>query len=229
MMRKNIIAFISFVLLVTLIGQVGKTRFEDQGLCDINKLDDLKGYRFSFESVDSEDDVSDYVKYEDEYVEDFGNNNYIFLASPTCNYKVGTSTGMQEVKINRVVKGDKELEGECVWIDGMPGFDYYEDEKELRIDALLNYMQADNEYLIACDAYGPVVLDDVPECSKYYATDSVFGYLNLTKKENKGGIIDAKKSYCVDDLKEYEFFGSCQSVIDEKQKIKNKIIQEYSE
>lgn len=227
MIKRNVILFVLIVIGVTAFGQVGKSKFRNSGLSDICVLDDLKGYSFFFESVDSEDDLSSYMKYGEEYVDDYGKCEYIFIASPTGTYKMGTSTGMQEVRVSKVIQGKEELEDACVWIDGMPGLAYYEEENRLCMDALLNYMQEDNEYLIACEAYGPVMLEEQPDCSKYYATDAVFGYLNITKREDTGGMVDIKTSYTFDELKEYEFFGTCQGVLDEKQKIKNGIIARY--
>lgn len=227
MIKRNVIWFVLIVIGVTALGQFGKSKFGNSGLSDIHVLDDLRGYSFFFESVDTEEDVSDYMEYGGEYVDNYGKCGYIFIASPTGNYEMGTSTGMQEVKISKVIQGKKELENACVWIDGMPGLAYYEEEDRLCMDALLNYMQEGNEYLIACEAYGPVMLEEQPDCSKYYSTDAVFGYLNITKRENTGGIVDIKTSYTFDGLKEYEFFGTCQGVLDEKQKIKDEIIERY--
>lgn len=226
MIKRNVILFVLIVISVTALGQIGKSKFSNSGLSDICVLDDLKGYSFFFESVDTEADASSYMEYGGEYIDNFGKCGYLFIASPTGNYKMGTSTGMQEVKISKVIQGKKELENACVWIDGMPGLAYYEEDR-LCIDALLNYMHKDNEYLIACEAYGPVMLEEQADCSKYYETNAVFGYLNITKRENTGGIVDIKTSYTFDELKEYEFFGTCQDVLDEKQKIKNEIIERY--
>lgn len=227
MIKKNVWFFLIVVICVTALGQMGKSKFKDQGLCDIDTLDDLKEYSFSFESIDSEADISDYQKYEDEYVSDYEECGYIFIAAPTGKYKMGTSSGMQEIKITSVIRGEEELQNACVWIDGMPGLAYDEEEGMLRIDALLNFMQEGNEYLIFCDAYGFVNLEEKKNCSKYYATDSIFGYLNITEKENTGMVAAEQEEYTFDKLEGYEFFGTCQSVLDEKQKIKSRLLEKY--
>lgn len=227
MIKKNIIFFLIVVICVTILGQLGKCSFKDQGLCDIETLEDIKKYSFYFESVDTEEDVSEYREHENDYVNAYGECKYIFIVSPTGKYKMGTSNGMQEVKIIRTIKGENELENAYVWINGMPGLAYYDDENVMRLDALLNYMQEGNEYLIFCDSYGPVMIEEQPDYSRYYYTDVIFGYLNITKKENTGIIIDQNAEYTFDDLKDYEFFGTCQSVLDERQKIKNELIELY--
>lgn len=229
MIKKNVVFFLIVVIGVTILGQMGKSKFKDQGLCDVDTLDDLKGYSYSFESIDSEGDISDYQEYEDEYISDYEDCGYVFTAFPTGKYKMGTSAGMQEIEITRVIRGEEELQNAHVWIDGMPGLAYYEEENTLRIDALLNFMQEGNEYLIFCDAYGPVSLEEQKDYSKYYATDGIFGYLNITERENTGMIATACEDYTFNELKGYEFFGTCQSVLDEKQRIKIKLIEKYLE
>lgn len=227
MIKRNIMFLSAVILSVTVLGQIGKLTFKDQGLCDVSNLDDLNQYSFYFESVDSKADVPYYKEYKDEYVKVIGESGYIFTVTPTGKYKMGTSTGMQEVRITGVIRGEKELENQSVWIDGMPGLAYYEEDDRLCLDSFLNYMQEENEYLIFCDAYGPVMLEQLPDSSKYYVTDSIFGYVNITKKEGTGGIVDDNKSYTVGELKDYEFFGTCQEVLDEKQIIKNELVAEY--
>ena len=223
MIKRNIFVLIGVFLFVTMIGQIGKCHFKNIGLCDINCLEDMDRYSFFFESVDSEEEAIYYEKYKDKYIKKMGEHQMIYVATPTGNYKMGTSTGMQEVRVIRVIRGSKELENNCVWIDGMPGLAYGE-EDELYMDMFLNYMQKDNEYLIFCDAYGPINLKGQKNCSKYYATDSIFGYVNITNRENTGKIIDKNQKYTMKELDDYEFFADCKDVLEKKQAIKEELI-----
>lgn len=227
MIKKNIIVLLIVIFAVTILGQIGKLGFKNQGLCDINYLDDLAKYSFYFESIDSKEDVSYYIEYKDEYVKAMGEFGYIFTVVPTGKYKMSTSTGMQEVRIASVIRGEEKLENQYVWIDGMPGLAYYDEDERLYLDSYLNYMQEENEYLVFCNAYGPVMLERVPDRSKYYVTDSIFGYVNLTKRDKTGGIVDGNTGYTLKELKNYEFFGTCQDVLDQKQIIKNELIEVY--
>lgn len=226
MIKRNIVLLLGVFLCVTTISQIGKRHFKDIGLCDVNCLEDMDPYSFYFESVDLEEEAAYYEKYKDKYIKEMEELQMIYVAAPTGNYKMGTSTGMQEVRVTRVIQGSKELENQCVWIDGMPGLAYGE-EDELYMDMFLNYMQKDNEYLIFCDAYGPINLREQNNCSKYYVTDSIFGYVNITNRDNTGKIIDKNQKYTMKDLNGYEFFADCKEVLEIKQAIKEELIEKF--
>lgn len=174
-------------------------------------------------------DTEYYREYRQMYMDQYENCDCIMIASPTGGYQMGTSSGIQEVQIERVLRGDQSLKGDTAWIDGMPGLAYYEDEDKTRIDALLNYMQEGNEYLIFCEPY--ISISDEGEViemeEEYYHTDCFFGYLNITKRKDTGVILDINKSYTYEELEGYEFFGGCQSVLDVKQEIKDALLEEY--
>lgn len=227
MIRRNVVLSLLFVIMATVLGQAGKSRFTDRGLCDVHTLDDLRNYSFSFVSVDDEEDVSAYEEYREEYIRACGECGNIFVVSPTGGYEMGRLRGMQEVEVSEVIRGDKALAGARVWIDGMPGLSDEEDNGRLCIDMLSNYMLPGNEYLIFCNAYGPVMLEDWPDCSKYYSTSGIFDYFNISRREGTGGIVETDTEYSFDELKEYEYFGTCQAVLDEKQKIKDVLIEKY--
>ncbi len=55
MIRRNVVLSLLFVIMATVLGQAGKSRFTDRGLCDVHTLDDLRKYSFSFVSVDDEE------------------------------------------------------------------------------------------------------------------------------------------------------------------------------
>ena len=228
MIKKNCIICMALVIGRTLAGQLGKNIFSDRGLCDITKIEDLESYSFSLESVETKEDEEYYEDYADDYVDEFLESELILVGIPTGEYRMGTAAGMQEVKVENVLKGNKELVGQQIWLDGMPGLSYYEDEDLLRMDAILNLMNEEHSYLIACDAYGDIYLNEVPECSKYYEiANCIFGYLDLTNRNNTGLIADTKTLYTYNDIKKYEFFGTSQDLLDKKQMIKNRIIREF--
>lgn len=227
MIRKNVILSLFFAVAVAVLGQAGKSRFTDQGLCDVHTLDDLKKYSFSFVSVDGEEDASAYKEYEKEYIQDCGECSCIFTVSPTGGYKMGRLRGMQEVEVTGVIRGDGNLAGTRVWIDGMPGLNDEEGNGKLYIDNLFNYMLPGNEYLLFCNAYGPIMLEERPDCSKYYSISGLFDYFNISRQEPAGGIVETGTEYTFDELSGYEYFGTCQSALDEKQRIKEALVKKF--
>ena len=227
MMRRNGLLVLFIVAVVTILGQIGKQNFRNIGLCEIQTIEDMEKYSFRFESVEDEADLADYKQYEAYYVDAYEEMENILVAEPTGKYRMGNSCGMQEVLVKEVIRGEKELAGELVWIDDMPGFSYNSKKKKIKVDTFLNCMQKNNTYLIFCNGYGPITLEPNSGCSKYYVTDCFWGYLNLTKQKATGGIVTTKDKYTFWELKECEFFGTCQEVLDYKQKIKQQLIEKY--
>ena len=203
-----------------------RNTYGDRGLGSIKTLDNIKKYEFSFEAVENDYDAQLYGKFADDYVKEYGEAETIFVVVPTEHYRMGSADGMQEVEVKRVIKGDKGIAGNKIWINGMPIFNYYEEEGTLKVDTLLNWMQEGEEYLVACKGYGPFYVKGT-DASRFYTTDSIFGYLNLTHRKAGGKIVNEKDSYTLEELKNCEFFAGSRKVIEEKQKIKEKILQMY--
>lgn len=225
MLKRNLLLVAVTIAIITVLGQAWKGNFVDLGMNEINSLDDLRGRPFYFESIDS--DTEYYREYRQMYMDQYENCDCIMIASPTGGYQMGTSSGIQEVQVERVLRGDQSLKGNTAWIDGMPGLAYYEDEDKTRIDALLNYMQEGNEYLIFCEPYISDEGEVIEMEEEYYHTDCFFGYLNITKRKDTGVILDINKSYTYEELEGYEFFGGCQSVLDVKREIKDALLEKY--
>ena len=226
MWKKGLLFAIVFVICVALGGIVLRTKFPDGGLVHAVNEETLGEQHIFFKSADTESEAQYYREHQSDYIEQNEDCACVFVARPTGNIQPGSVNSMQEVTVQKVIKGDRKLEQEQVWIDAaVPGFII--EDGAVYMDAATNFMQQEDEYLIFCNGYGSVMLENVPECAKYYAADCFFGYLNLTRPYSADGLVEEDKEYRIRDLKHAEFFAASARVLEERQKIKEKILQLY--
>lgn len=223
-------AWVMFALAwgIALFGLLVRAKFPDCGMASVKNTEMLDEQKVYFKSVDGKSEAQYYREHEEEYIAQNESCACVFVAKPTGNIRPGSVNSMQEVTVQKIIKGNPALKDETIWVDNaVPGFVL--EENGVYMDAATNFMQTGDEYLIFCNAYGSIILKNVPECAKYYAADCFFGYLNLTKKYSTDGLVEMDKKYAIKELKEAEFFASDPEVLEARQEIKKKILQLYED
>lgn len=99
---------------------------------------------------------------------------------------------MQEVKIEKVIKGKSGIECDTVWVDGMPGFEYHDDR--IYLDAFSGWMMKNQRYLICASSYHKGL----------YEAEKWFGCLNLETSES-GMVVDTEQEYTYEEICQAQF------------------------
>jgi hypothetical protein len=212
---KKLLLFISICIISIILGQVGRASFGNVGLADVKNLEDLNKLTFTFGYVEGKEDGELLKQYEDDYVKDAVNSECIFIAKPTGKLRLGQIEGMQEVIIEKVIKGEKNTAGDCVWIDNMPGFEYC--DKELFLEGFFGWLMKDQRYLICVSWY-------TKDC---YVTNGNLSCYNMDTSDH-GMVVDTESEYTYDQVRQAEFFAGDESVLQEKKKIKERIFKELN-
>lgn len=226
MKYKGIQYTLCAIVLLTIFGLCARRQFPDSKLASIQNLEDLNNLKFSFISVQKDDDATYERSEQQNAVEQNLSYAYAFTAEPTGAYRTSGTDGLQEVTVLQVLRGNTALEGQNVWIDeAVPGFEW--SDWNIYIDGVTNFMQPGETYLIACNPYGKTTLPEVPECSAYYETDCYYGYLNLTRSQGSQKVFQENQTYTMQDLKTTEFIAGSEAVLNARQETKEKILQNY--
>lgn len=212
-MKKGLL-FISICAICVILGQIGRMSFGNVGLADVKNLEDLKKVSFYFDYAEGKSDAENYEgKIGTEYVNSALNREYIFIAKPTGNIKVGGLDVMQEVKIEKVIRGKSGIESDTVWVDGMPGFECHDDR--IYLDAFSGWMMKNQRYLICASSYHKGL----------YEAEKWFGCLNLETSDS-GMVVDTEQEYTYEEICQAQFFAGDESVLKAKQNIKERILEE---
>ncbi len=234
MFKKNAIAFTLVTLIVFAFGQVVKSNnFVDCGILDINNIAEYNRKEFQFDTIFNKTDTAGFVKYKTEYVDDLQNAEIIAIVKPTGNIEQYYCNLWQEVVIDRIIKGDKSLEGITTRLADTGGYSYYhigEINGKARGNNLYyvdvrNIMQPDNEYLVFFDR---ILFDKyVDKNSLFNLHPTLFNYIKLNSVENDYIISDVAAKYYLEDLLEYEFFCTSKECLEAMYEIKKEIIKKY--
>ena len=226
MKYKGIQYTLCAIILLTIFGLCARKQFPDSTLAGIQDLEDLNNLKFSFMSVQNDEDAAYERREQQSAVEQNLAYVYAFTAEPTGAYQTSGTDGLQEVTVLQVLRGDTAIEGQKVWIDeAVPGFEW--SDRKVYIDGVTSFMQPGETYLIACNPYGKTTLQEVPECSAYYETDCYYGYLNLTRSQGSQKLFQENQTYTMQDLRNTEFIASSEEVLAARQETKEKILQKY--
>jgi len=147
MFRRNAIISVVIIILTVILGQIAKANLlVDNKILKIKTVDELNKLVFQFDLS-----LDDYI-YPNYYTPE-NRAEIIAVVSPTGRIELLR----QEVVINKVVRGDKSLEGMTAKLDVSNGLVYYNiDEKRDPFDPrgfnlyytnTVNIMQPGNEYL----------------------------------------------------------------------------------
>lgn len=226
MKYKGIQYTLCAIMLLTIFGLCSRKQFPDSKLASIQNLEELDNLKFSFMSVQNDDDAAYERSEQQSAIEQNLSYAYAFTAEPTGAYRTSGTDGLQEVTVLQVLRGNTALKGQKVWIDeAVPGFEW--SDRNIYIDGVTNFMQPGETYLIACNPYGKTTLPEIPECSAYYETDCYYGYLNLTRSQGSQKVFREDQIYTMQDLKNTEFIASSEAVLNARQETKEKILQNY--
>lgn len=225
-MKKNIICLCVVFFIVLIVGQIGKKEFPADLLGNAKNLEDIEGLKFQFDFVDSKKDEKYYKnkKIIKNHMEDKGENDYIAVVTATENVKMRTMSVLQEVVIEKMIKGKGLKEGDKIEIFENSCFYGQSENKHVYIfDCAMNLMQKGNSYLIFFNEY----TEDHENKKFYEACGGFFQYLNLTNEDPMYLVQDPKAVYTYGDFKEYEFFSTSEETLKARYELKHKIINRW--
>ncbi|ABN53491.1 MAG TPA: hypothetical protein DEF39_10300 [Hungateiclostridium thermocellum] len=235
MFRRNAIISVVIIILTVILGQIAKANLlVDNKILKIKTVDELNKLVFQFDLS-----LDDYI-YPNYYtpekaLEVNDRAEIIAVVSPTGRIEQYHWLLRQEVVINKVVRGDKSLEGMTAKLDVSNGLVYYNiDEKRDPFDPrgfnlyytnTVNIMQPGNEYLAF---FNRMPLQDYAEDDIIFNCISTeYSYFNLSLPENDLLITDATANYKLEDLKEYEYFTGSKRMLDLWYDVKEAAVKKY--
>lgn len=223
-MRRWIISQIMFVVIVVVIGQIGKSSFVDSGAMGLKTAEEAFSLESGVDYVFLDEDYDGFVKYEKSYIESVDTATLIVLGSPTGNIIQKHFSLAQEVKIEKVIKGDTSIVDTSAYIYGQYGFAINEDlHKELTYYSVNDLMQPGHQYLMFLT---PLELNDYLPRVGYRFIDSFFSHLDLSDDSTTITTIPLNELKYTD-VKGKEIFASSERMLDQLKHIKKEIIGKY--
>lgn len=196
-------------LLVLVAGQIGKRGFSPDLLGSAKTLKDIENLKFQFAYVDRKKNTKEYYEYTDDDIESKKENDYVAVVKATKNVKMHPIIVLQEVVIEKVIKGKGLKPGDKIEINENSCFTGQDENKNVYLfDCGMNLMQEGNSYLVFFNEY----TEDYGNKKFYEACGGAFQYLNLTNEEPMYLVEDPDAVYTYGDLKDYEFFPHQKSI-----------------
>ena len=233
--RRCLILFVFYIVII-LIGQYGKSKFTDVGIEFSRRLDDFEDRQVQLEDgLESKKKYTQhYQKYFDYYVSTWDESTCIIIGEPTGVYRSDSYSGIQEIRVTKVLKGENEIYcGQNIQVAGVDGFKWSEQEKMTMYSGYCNLMQEGNSYMIFLHPYQissglykeeNVKLGKLGYEDYYVLSSGYFSYLNMDK-DTKSVMPENKEFvYRYGDIKQYEFFCKEKMILEIKNKIKHEII-----
>lgn len=223
-MKKNMIGLCIIFIIVLVIGQIGKQGFPPDLLGNVKKLEDIEELRFQFGYVDRKKDAKGYYKDAKDMddIKGKAENDYIAIVTPTENVTMRTMSVLQEVVINKIIKGEGLKEGDKIKIfENSCFYGQTEDKYVYIFDCAMNLMQTGDSYLIFFNEYK----EEYGNKKFYEACGGFFQYLNLTKEDNMSLVKDPNAVYTYGDFKDYEFFSTSEEALKARYEVKKKFIE----
>lgn len=237
MIKRRILVFLIFYILVGLIGQYGKTKFTDVGIEYASHLNDFEDRKIQIESgLESKKEYKEhYMEYFDYYVTEWDDCECIVIGEPTGNYSSDSYLGTQEVQVHKVLKGmEEELLEQTIWVSDVNGFKWNEEKQVAMYADYRSLMQEGNQYLIFINTFQTasglsnekdINLDKFGYKNYYSLAGGYFSYLNIDKDTTKLMPDSKDFIYRYGDIKDYEFFCKEESILEIRNEIKREIIK----
>lgn len=203
-----------------------ETTFTDHGVLGMSTVEDALTLDSGVDYVFSDADYRSFVDFETAYIEELREATVIVVGRPTGRLSQHHYSLAQEIEIEEVIRGGRELIGMEAYIYGNYGFAV---NKQLHADADVVYyapkriMQRQHPYLIFLT---PLELNPYLPEAGYRLVDSFFSYLDLGDAAST--VLEApldQVSYL--EAQESEFFSRSQQVLDQLLHIKERIVARY--
>lgn len=223
-MKRWIISQVMFVVIVVIIGQIGKSSFVDSGAMGLKTTEEALSLDSGIDYVFSDEDYDGFVKYEKVYIESVDIATLVVIGSPTGNIVQKHFSLGQEVKIEKVIKGDTSIVDTSSYIYGQYGFAINEDlHKGLTYYSINDLMQPDHQYLMFLT---PLELNEYLPNAGYRFVESFFKYLDLSDDSTTITTIPLDE-LTYTDVKGKEIFASSERMLNQLKHIKREIISNY--
>ena len=211
------------VALVCGIGMNGKNCFWDKGILAISSIEEMNKMKCLMEAGSTKDSINYFKGYTEEMMERYGEAENIAIVIPTGNVKVYSTGVVQEVTVQKMIKGG--VEKETIWLEKLGGsFHVNDSDKVLSYAEVVNIMQSENRYLCFFDS---IPLNERTGIFQYHLYESdYFSAINLDATNDRD-IINAKQVYSFGELKNIEFFCTDYEELQYMNKIKSAIIEKY--
>ena len=147
-MKKYLIAVCVLVLISGICGFVTKKNFTDAGILSMRTIEEAENIPFRFYTIFDESSSQGFTDYEDSYVEDCEQSEYIAIVMPTGLIVENVGKLSQEAEVQKVSKGSRELEGKKIYLSSTSGLaQIEEDNNQIYYIGIKNLMQKGDRYL----------------------------------------------------------------------------------
>ncbi len=221
-MKKNIICLCIVFLLVLAAGQIGKREFPLDLLGNAQTLKDIEDINFQFAYVDRKKNAEEYLEETDDYIESKKENDYIAVVTATENVKLRSMSVLQEVVIEKIIKGKGLKQGDKIGIYENSCFYGQNENKDVYLfDCGMNLMQEGNSYLVFFN-------EQEHENRKFYeACGGAFQYINLSNQDPMYLVKDPDAVYTYKDFTDYEYFSISKKALRARYELKHRFIDKW--
>ncbi len=224
--KRFLVFQLVLILTAALLGQVGKASMSKCGIQDVRTLEQLYQLDIDAECIFTDEFYDGFIEYMDSYVNEmvlFADENHAIIAivKPTGTIRPYNFTLCQEVIVEQVTLGDKNLEQKTLSIYSGPVFMMNDESNVLECRSVKNVMQPGHTYLAF---FSPAIINDYLKEDIYQFNGSFFEYLDLT---NDSSVPIKELPVDLRDVRDIEFFTSSQRTLDAMLEIKQRIIEKY--
>lgn len=237
MIKRRVLLLLIFYVSIGLLGQYAKTKFTDVGIEYARDLSDFDNKIIQIENgmEKKKQYKQHYQKYFDYYVTAWDESECIIIGEATGKYRSDSYSGIQEIVVHKVLKGDREeLTDQTIWVADMGGFKWDEKEKLCRYASFNSLMQKENQYLIFMNSYQitsglynetNIKMEEFGYENYYSLSGGYFSYLNMDRDTNS--LMPERENYVYryGDIKDYEFFCKEEKILEIRNEIKHEIIK----
>lgn len=224
-MKRWIIFQLLLLAAVVCVGQIGKSTFTDSGAASLTSIDEALLLDSGIDYIFTSKDLDSFKSYEEQYVTDVDQASLVVLATPTGNLSQRHFSLGQEIKIDRVIKGNTQLKDTVTaYVFSQDGFVVADElHSGLTYYSIKNLMKPNHQYLVFIN---PLEINNYLKEPGYSLVSSFFNYLDLTSNASTITNIPLDKLR-FSDLKDNEFYSNSQEVLEQLLNIKKQIITKY--
>lgn len=216
------------IIMVGILGQIGKNLIKDSGASDIKTVEEFKElncrikYIYGCDKEDEEECYKSFKEYEADYVKEAIEMPNVIIGKATGNlHTEGRSLG-QEIYVENSLKGNIIEEGEKAYI--YSGYGISVDEKGvLEYNNVINIMEKGEKYLIFLESSD---LNKYKTQKEYFISNINIGYYKLGESNLNPISLKEKEDY-MEKVSNREFFASSTRIMEQLEKIKKQVIEYY--
>lgn len=227
-MKKIFLTSVITIMVGLCIAICFKYNCTNRGIIDIHTIADIQVLNCNVTQMFTEEDVDLFIADAENYFRALPENIDIYIVSPTNNITQNDFTMIQEVKIDKVIRGES-AQSENIQIvttggiyDQVYSYQKYTNDRPL-FSGMINILLPDNQYLVFLDQLG---INRYTAEKRYYLARPLFSTYNITSNYSIP-IDEPVNTVAYNDFGNSEYLCDTQNTLDQLLAFKKNILDQY--